>query len=35
MRLHLFSLRNSDLFQGRASDINRLLSKIYASFDEL
>ena len=35
MRLHLFSLCNSDLFEGRASDINQLLSKIYMSFDEL
>ena len=35
MRFYLFFLRNSDLFQARASDINRLLGKIYTSFDEL
>ena len=27
MNLYLFFLRSSDLFQARASDINRLLSK--------
>ena len=35
MNLYLFFLRSSDLFQARASDINRLLSKIYTSFNEL
>ena len=35
MRFYLFFLRNSDLFQARTSDINRLLGKIYTSFDEL
>ena len=35
MKLYLFFLRSSDLFQARASDTNRLLGKIHTSFDEL